>query len=289
MKGIILAGGKGTRLYPVTKGTCKQLLPVYDKPMIYYSLSVLMLAGIRDVLLISTPEALPQFKDLFGDGKDLGIRISYADQKEPRGIAEAFIIGEKFIGSESVALILGDNIFHGDRLSDILKEASSLKEGAIIFGCSVKNPQRYGVIDFDKDNNIIAIQEKPNNPKSNWAVTGLYFYDNTIVDMAKNLDPSGRGELEITDINNAYLKLNKLKVVNFKRGYAWLDMGTFDSLIEASVFVKTIEERQGQKIGCIEEVAYRMGFIDIAQLENIASSMNTSYGEYLKRICEDEK
>ncbi|MFC1708943.1 glucose-1-phosphate thymidylyltransferase RfbA [Candidatus Omnitrophota bacterium] len=289
MKGIILAGGKGTRLYPVTKGTCKQLLPVYDKPMVYYPLSVLMLAGIRDVLLISTPEALPQFKDLFGDGKDLGITISYADQKEPRGIAEAFIIGEKFIGKDSVALILGDNIFYGDRLSDILKEASSLREGAVILGYSVKNPQRYGVIDFDKDNNVISIQEKPKDPKSNWAVTGLYFYDNKVVDIVKNLKPSGRKELEITGVNNAYLKSNKLKVINLRRGYAWLDMGTFDSLIEASVFVKTIEERQGQKIGSIEEVAYRKGYIDNAQLKKMADSMNASYGEYLKRVCEDEK
>lgn len=289
MKGIILAGGKGTRLYPVTKGTCKQLLPVYDKPMVYYSLSVLMLSGIRDILLISTPEMLSRFKDLFGDGKDLGINISYAQQEQPRGIAEAFIIGEQFIGGDSVALILGDNIFHGDRLTDILKEASKLKEGAIIFGCSVKNPQRYGVIDFDRSNNVISIQEKPEKPKSSWAVTGLYFYDNQVVDIAKKLKPSNRGELEITDLNNAYLKLNKLKVVNFKRGYAWLDMGTFDSLIDASVFVKTIEERQGQKIGCIEEVAYRMGYIDVMQLKKIADSMNTSYGDYLRKVCEDEK
>lgn len=288
MKGIILAGGKGSRLYPVTKGTCKQLLPVYDKPMIYYSLSVLMLAGIRDVLLISTPEALPQFEDLLGDGKDLGIKISYAQQKEPRGIAEAFIIAEHFIEDDSVALILGDNIFYGDRLTDILKEASNLKDGAVIFACSVKNPEWYGVVVFDKGHNVISIQEKPKNPKSNWAVTGLYFYDNKVVDIAKNLKPSMRNELEITDVNNIYLKLNKLKVINLKRGYAWLDMGTFDSLIEASVFVRTIEERQGQKIGSIEEVAYRMGYIDVAQLKKLADSMNASYGEYLKRICEDE-
>ena len=289
MKGIILAGGKGTRLYPVTKGTCKQLLPVYDKPMVYYSLSVLMLAGIREILLISTPEMLPRFQDLFSDGGNLGIKISYAPQKEPRGIAEAFIIGEDFIGKDSVALILGDNIFYGDRLTDILKEAASLKEGAVIFGCSVKNPERYGVIEFDKDNKVVSIREKPKDPKSNWAVTGLYFYDNKVVDITKSLKPSPRNELEITDVNNAYLKLKKIRVVNLKRGYAWLDMGTFDSLIEASVFVKTVEERQGQKIGSVEEVAYRMGYIDIAQLEKIADSLNTSYGEYLKKICEDEK
>jgi len=289
MKGIILAGGKGTRLYPVTKGTCKQLLPVYDKPMIYYALSVLMLAGIKDILLISTPSALSLFQVLLGDGKDLGIKISYAEQQEPRGIAEAFIIAEDFIGQDSVGLILGDNIFYGDKLTDILKGASSLEEGAVIFGCSVKDSRRYGVIDFDKDYNVVSIQEKPKNTKSSWVVTGLYFYDNKVVDIAKNLKPSKRNELEITDVNNVYLKLNKLKVINLKRGYAWLDMGTFDSLIEASVFVKTIEERQGQKIGSIEEVAYRMGYINVAQLKILADSMNTSYGEYLKKVCEDEE
>ncbi|MBL7198141.1 MAG: glucose-1-phosphate thymidylyltransferase RfbA [Candidatus Omnitrophica bacterium] len=289
MKGIILAGGRGTRLYPVTKGICKQLLPVYDKPMIYYSLSVLMLAGIRDILVISTPEALPQFRILLGDGKDLGIKLSYAKQEEPRGIAEAFIIGEGFIGKDSVGLLLGDNIFYGNNLTEILKEVYTLKDGAVIFGYSVKDPQRYGVIEFDKDYNVISIDEKPMIPKSNWVVTGLYFYDNKVVDIAKKLKPSGRDELEITDVNNAYLEMKKLKVVNLKRGYAWLDMGTFDSFIDASIFVKTIEERQGQKIGSIEEVAYRMGYIDARQLKRIADSMNTSYGEYLKKVCEDEE
>ena len=289
MKGIILAGGRGTRLYPVTKGICKQLLPVYDKPMIYYSLSVLMLAGIRDILIISTSKALPQFKILLGDGKDLGIKLSYAKQEEPRGIAEAFIIGEGFIGKDSVGLLLGDNIFYGNNLTEILKEVYTLKDGAVIFGYSVKDPQRYGVIEFDKDYNVISIDEKPMIPKSNWVVTGLYFYDNKVVDIAKKLKPSGRDELEITDVNNAYLEMKKLKVVNLKRGYAWLDMGTFDSFIDASIFVKTIEERQGQKIGSIEEVAYRMGYIDARQLKRIADSMNTSYGEYLKKVCEDEE
>lgn len=289
MKGIILAGGRGTRLYPVTKGICKQLLPVYDKPMIYYSLSVLMLAGIRDILVISTPEALPQFRILLGDGKDLGIKLSYAKQEEPRGIAEAFIIGEGFIGKDSVGLLLGDNIFYGNNLTEILKEVYTLKDGAVIFGYSVKDPQRYGVIEFDKDYNVISIDEKPMIPKSNWVVTGLYFYDNKVVDIAKKLKPSGRDELEITDVNNTYLEMKKLKVVNLKRGYAWLDMGTFDSFIDASIFVKTIEERQGQKIGSIEEVAYRMGYIDARQLKRIADSMNTSYGEYLKKVCEDEE
>ncbi len=289
MKGIILAGGKGTRLYPVTKGTCKQLLPVYDKPMIYYALSVLMLAGIRDILIISTSKAIPQFKILLGDGKNLGIKLNYAKQEEPGGIAEAFIIGEEFIGKDSVALLLGDNIFYGHNLTEILVGAFTLKDGAIILGYSVKDPQRYGVIEFDKDYNVISIEEKPKNPKSNWVVTGLYFYDNKVVNIAKKLKPSGRNELEITDINNTYLRLKKLKIINLKRGYAWLDMGTFDSLIEASTFVKTIEERQGQKIGSIEEVAYRKGYIDVVQLKILADSMNTSYGEYLKKVCEVEE
>jgi glucose-1-phosphate thymidylyltransferase len=289
MKGIILAGGKGTRLYPVTKAVSKQLLPIYDKPMIYYSLSVLMLAGIRDMLIISTPEAVPQFKVLLGNGDSLGIRISYAIQKEPKGIAEAFIIGEKFIGRDSVGLLLGDNIFYGNNLTEVLKSASRLKGGAVIFGYPVKDPQRYGVIEFDKKGKVISIEEKPKKPKSSWVVTGMYFYDNKVVDIAKSLKPSRRNELEITDVNNAYLKLGKLKVVNLGRGYAWLDMGTFDSFIEASVFVKTIEERQGQKIGSIEEVAYRMGYIDCKKLAKIADSMDTSYGGYLKKICDEDE
>ncbi len=283
-KGIILAGGKATRLYPVTKGVCKQLLPVYDKPMIYYPLSVLMLAGIRDVLIISTPDALPRFVDLLQDGADFGMEISYAEQEEPKGLADAFLVGEGFIGSDKVCLALGDNIFFGHGLSDNLGMAASQKEGATVFGYYVKDPQRYGVVEFDKDNNAISIEEKPNNPKSNWAVTGLYFYDNTVVEIAKNVKPSKRGELEITDVNNAYLYKKQLQVQLMGRGYAWLDTGTYDSLLDSALFVKTIEERQGLKIGCIEEIAYRMGFIDARQVEELASRINTSYGEYLRQL-----
>jgi len=288
MKGIILAGGKATRLHPITKGVCKQMLPVYDKPMIYYPLSVLMLAGIRDILIISTPKDTPRFKDLLGDGQDLGIKLSYAVQEEAKGIAESFIIGEKFIGEDNVCLILGDNIFYGHNLGESLKEAASLKEGAIIFGYYVKDPQRYGVIEFDHKENVISIEEKPKNPKSNYAVCGIYFYDNKVVKITKNLKPSKRGEMEITDVNNEYLKIGKLKLQFMGRGYAWLDTGTYDSLIDASLFIKTIEERQGLKIGCIEEIAYRMGYINKKQLQNLAQVINTEYGEYLKRICEHE-
>ncbi len=289
MKGIILAGGKATRLYPVTKGVCKQLLPVYDKPMIYYPLSVLMLAGIREILVISTPKDIPRFKDLLGDGKDLGISLSYAVQQEPKGIAQSFIIGDKFIGRNNVCLILGDNIFYGGNLVELLNEASTLKEGAVTFGYYIKDPRRYGVIEFDDKCNVISIEEKPKNPKSNYAVCGLYFYDNNVAQIAKTLKPSKRGELEITDVNNEYLKKGKLKVKLLGRGYAWLDTGTCDSLIDASIFIKTVEERQGLKIGCIEEVAYRMKYIDARQLRKIADSINTSYGEYLQRILKDEK
>ncbi|MCD6539154.1 MAG: glucose-1-phosphate thymidylyltransferase RfbA [Candidatus Omnitrophica bacterium] len=288
MKGIILAGGKGTRLYPVTKGVSKQLLPVYDKPLIYYPLSALMLAGLRKILIISTPRDIPRFKDLLGDGRQLGIEISYAEQPEPRGIAESFIIGESFIEKDNVALILGDNIFYGHDLTKFLEEASHLKEGAMIFGYYVKNPSRYGVIEFDKDLNVISIEEKPKTPKSNWVVTGLYFYDNEIVKIAKSLKPSQRGELEITDVNNEYLKRGKLKLKLLGRGFAWLDTGTYDSLIEASMFIKTIEERQGLKIGCIEEIAYRLGYIDKEQLLKLAENTSVSYGDYLKKIA-DEK
>ena len=288
MKGIILAGGKGTRLHPLTKGLCKQLLPVYDKPMIYYPLSVLMLAGIRDILIISTPQALSQFTDLLNDGRELGINISYAQQEEPNGIAEAFIIGERFIGQNRVCLILGDNIFFGHGLPNLLEEAVGRKDRATIFAYYVKNPQRYGVVEFDENHNVISIKEKPNKPKSNWVVTGLYFYDNQVVKIAKNLKPSQRGELEITGINNAYLKINKLKVTPLGRGYAWLDTGTYDSLINAAMFIKTIEERQGLKIGCIEEIAYRMGYIDQKQLEQLAKGINTSYREYLKMIVAED-
>ena len=287
MKGIILAGGKATRLYPITKGVCKQLLPVYDKPMIYYPLSVLMLAGIRDILIISTTEALPRFGDLLGNGLDYGIKISYAEQQEPRGLADAFIVGEKFIGADRVCLVLGDNIFFGHGLSDLLKEAVTQKEGATVFGYYVKDPQRYGVIEFDKNNHVVSIEEKPANPKSNWAVTGLYFYDNQVVEIAKKVKPSRRGELEITDVNNEYLCRKQLKVQLMGRGYAWLDTGTYDSLIDASVFIKTIEERQGLKIGCIEEIAYRMGSINASQVKKLASLINTSYGEYLKKILQE--
>jgi len=289
MKGIILAGGKATRLYPITKGVCKQMLPVYDKPLIYYPLSVLLLAGIREILVVSTPKDIPRFKDLLGDGKDLGISLSYAVQQEPKGIAQSFIIAEKFIGQDNVCLILGDNIFYGGNLVELLKEASSLKEGAVTFGYYIKDPRRYGVIEFDDECNVISIEEKPENPKSNYAVCGLYFYDNNVTRIAKNLKPSKRGELEITDVNNEYLKRGKLKVKLLGRGYAWLDTGTYDSLIDASIFIKTVEERQGLKIGCIEEVAYRMKYIDSRQLLKIADSINTNYGEYLREILKDEK
>lgn len=287
MKGIILAGGKATRLYPITKGLSKQLLPIYNKPMIYYPLSVLMLSGIKDILIISTPQALPQFKDLLGDGGDLGINISYKEQEEPRGIAEAFVIGEEFINNDKVCLILGDNLFFGEGLFDILKKASKQKQGATIFGYYVRNPQRYGVIELDKKGSVISITEKPKIPKSNWAVTGLYYYDNQVVDIAKSLKPSGRKELEITDINKVYLEKKMLEVALLGRGYAWLDTGTHDALIDASNFVKTLEDRQGLLVGCIEEVAYRMGYISKEQLAKIADKTNTGYGEYLRRISKE--
>jgi len=289
MKGIILAGGKATRLYPVTKGVCKQLLPVYDKPMIYYPLSALMLAGIRDILIISNPNDISRFKDLLGDGRNLGIKFSYAIQEEPRGIAESLIIAEEFIGKEKVCLILGDNIFYGSDLSELLKDASELKEGAVIFGYYVKDPERYGDLEFDDKCNVVSIEEKPKRPKSNYAVCGIYFYDNNAVKIAKNLKPSKRGELEITGVIQEYLKEKKLKVKLLGRGYAWLDTGTHDALIDASIFIKTVEDRQGLKIGCIEEVAYRMGYINRKQLETIAKDINTEYGVYLKRICADER
>ena len=289
MKGIILAGGKATRLYPITKAVSKQLLPVYDKPMIYYPLSVLMLAGIRDILVISTPKDIIRFKDLLGDGGQLGINISYAVQPQPQGIAQSFIIGREFIGKDSVCLILGDNIFYGHNLTEVLKKASSLKNGAFIFGYYVNNPSRYGTIEFDNNGNVISIQEKPKKPKSNWAVVGLYFYDNNVVGISEKLKPSKRGELEITDVNNEYLKIGRLKVELLGRGYAWLDTGTYESLIDASIFIKTIEERQGLKIGCVEEVAYRMGFIEKKQLEKLAGGITTDYGEYLRRLLQDEE
>ena len=288
MKGIILAGGKATRLYPITKGVCKQMLPVYDKPMIYYPLSVLMLSGIKDILVISTPHDTPRFKELLGDGKALGINISYAVQDQPQGIAQSFIIGEDFVGSDNVCLILGDNIFYGDKLTEKLQQAASLEKGATIFGYYVKDPCRYGVIEFEKNNKVVSIEEKPKISKSNWAVTGLYFYDNDVIKIAKGIKPSKRGEFEITCVNNEYLEKGTLKVELLGRGTAWLDTGTADSLIEASMFIKTIEDRQGLKIGCIDEIAYRMGYIDRAQLEKTSNSIATGYGQYLKDILKNE-
>jgi len=288
MKGIILAGGKATRLYPVTKAVCKQLLPVYDKPLIYYPLSVLMLAGIKDILIISTPKDIGNFEALFGNGKDLGLRISYRVQPEPKGIAQAFLLGEDFIGKDRVALVLGDNIFYGDKLSEALQEAAK-EDGAAVFAYKVGDPERYGVVSFDKGGKPLAIVEKPKVPPSNWAVTGLYFFDHDVVDIARKLKPSPRGELEISDLNQVYLKRKKLSVKFLGRGVAWLDTGTSDSLLDASLFIRIIEERQGLKIGCIEEVAFRMGFINAKQVLRLASVMKTPYGNYLKRLLADEK
>ena len=284
MKGIILAGGSGTRLYPLTKAVSKQLMPVYDKPMIYYPLSTLMQAGIKDILIISTKNDLPKFKELLGDGKSLGCNFQYEIQEEPNGLAEAFIIGENFVGEDKVALILGDNIFYGSGLDKTL-QASNNPDGGIIFAYHVQDPQRYGVVDFNENNKAISIEEKPFNPKSNFAVPGIYFYDNSVLDIAKNIKPSNRGELEITDVNRAYLNQGKLNVQILDKGTAWLDTGTFNSLMQASQFVQVIEERQGLKIGCIEEIAYKMGFIDRNQLDKLAQPLlKSGYGEYLLQL-----
>jgi glucose-1-phosphate thymidylyltransferase len=292
MKGIILAGGSGTRLYPVTRGVCKQLLPVYDKPMIYYPLSVLMLAGIRDILIISTPLDLPRFRDVFRDGSDLGLRFTYAEQPQPNGLAEAFLIGEEFIGRDAVCLILGDNIFYGHGLVDMLRK--SVNEvtnagGAAVFGYYVKDPERYGIVEFAPDGKVLSIEEKPKHPRSRYAVTGLYFCDNSVIDIAKGIRPSARGELEITDVLGAYLERSRLRVELMGRGYAWLDTGTHDSLLEAGEFIATLEKRQGLKTACIEEIAFKLGYIGRDALRKAAAEHSkNSYGEYLRLVADQE-
>ena len=290
MKGIVLAGGSGTRLYPITKAISKQLLPLYDKPMIYYPISVLMLAGIKEILIISTPRDLPQYKELLGDGSDLGISFKYETQYNPGGLAEAFLIGEDFIGDDNVALILGDNVFHGHRFSEILKRAINLKEGAIIFGYYTQNPEAFGVVEFDNEGKVLSVEEKPKNPKSNYIIPGLYFYDNEVIDLAKNVKPSARGEKEITSINEEYLKRGKLNVELLGRGMAWLDTGTHDGLLEASNFIETIQKRQSLYVACLEEIAYNSHYISKEKLIKLAEPLKkTDYGRYLIKLANAKK
>ena len=287
MKGIILAGGKGTRLYPMTKVVSKQLLPIFDKPLIYYPLSMLLLASIREILIISTPHDLPMYKELLGDGSRIGVKFSYIEQETPRGLADAFILGEEFIGDDSVCLVLGDNVFYGPDMTRILRKAIEENDGATIFGYPVKNPKSFGVVEFDKDHNVIGIEEKPENPKSNYAVPGLYFYDNNVIEIAKNVKPSKRGEIEITAVNNAYLEKKKLKVKLFARGFAWLDTGTPDGMLKAADFVATVQDRQGFYVSCIEEIAWRRGFISTEQLKVLGEELKmTEYGQYILSLCE---